>query len=93
MVKEMLEVLMDGIKDANMLLDYAAHAKAHQDNSYEWFKQHAKVRVDSVVDDYNKINMAIGLDQKAMAGDQIAESLRCYLKDQITDLKAAMSTM
>lgn len=93
MVKEMLEVLMDGIKDANMLLDYAADAKVHNDSSYDWFKTHAKTRVDTVIDDYAKINNMIGLEQKAMAGDAIAESLKCYLKDQIIELKNAMASM
>lgn len=40
MVRHMLSVLMDGIKDAGMFMDYAEEAEDQAEMS--WFKNHAK---------------------------------------------------
>lgn len=93
MVKEMLSVMMDEIKDANMMLDYAMKAKIMNDDTFDWFISHARVRADMLMDDYKRINMEIGLEQKAMEGDMVAEALRCHLKDQITEIRDRMSMM
>lgn len=93
MVKEMLSVLMDGIKDADMIMEYAEKAKAMEDDTYEWFMQHAKMRVESLSNDYRRINDEIFLEAKAADGDPIAEALKCHLKDQIMHLKNKLSNM
>lgn len=93
MIKEMLSVLMDNINDANMLMDYATKAKMSNDDTFDWFMKHAKMRVDNLWDDYKRIDAEIMLEAKAREGDPIAESLKCYVKDQITSLKTKLAGM
>lgn len=86
MVKEMLSVLMDGIKDAGMLLDYAYKAKMQEDDTENWFTNHARKRIEELASDYQAINNEIGLEAKA-ATDEIACALMCHLKEEILQLK------
>lgn len=93
MLKEMLSVLMDGINDAGMIMDYAERAKAMDDDTFPWFLEHARMRVDLLWDDYKRINQEVSLEAKAAEGDMIAEALKCHLKDQIMHLKNRMTSM
>ncbi len=87
MVKEMLSILMDGIKDAGMLLDYAYKAKMQEDDTENWFLSHARKRIEEFTSDYQAVNNEIGLESKAAAGDEIACALMCHLKEEILQLK------
>lgn len=80
-------MLMDGIKDANMMMDYAEDAMdMEQTSSAMWFKNHAKTRVDMVKSDYDYISREIGLTEKAKSGDAIADALVGHLEYQISEL-------
>lgn len=85
MVREMLTVLMDGIKDSNMLIDYYEESNTQDEETF--FHNHAKKRAEEVMSDYTFIKTKIGLDQKAKEGDAIAEALDGHLIHEINNLK------
>lgn len=85
MVREILTVLMDGIKDANMLADYA-HESEETEHKV-WFLNHAKRRYEDLVSDYAFVKVNIGIEQKAREGDAIAEALAGHIEHEIADIK------
>lgn len=90
----MLSVLMDGIKDANMLLDYADASYNEDDNTaMQWFKSHAKERIDGVSKDYDYICSHIGLVEKARSGDEIADALISHLTYQMQEINKRYASM
>lgn len=87
MIKYMLSILMDGIKDAGMYMDYAEKAKHEDDAEYmTWFKNHAKMRIDELARDYDYISNQIGLVEKVREGDEIAEALMSHLTYQMSEM-------
>lgn len=89
MVKCMLKVLMDGIKDAEMMIDYAY--QAHDMENVEmktWFTNHAIKRTEMVESDFAFIKNKLGMAEKIRNGDVIAEALYDHLDDQVKSLKA-----
>lgn len=92
MVKYMLNVLMDGIKDANMLMDYATECD-DDSKTMMWFKNHAKARLDMVTSDYNYINESLGLQEKARSGDEMADALVGHLNYEMRELNNRYNMM
>ena len=86
MVKYMLSILMDGIKDADMYIDYAIEAVDNDSPYSNWFKSHAKDRIDGLKSDYDFISREIHLSDKVKSGDDIAEALMCHLEYQMKSL-------
>lgn len=82
-VKDMLSVLMDGIKDAEMVMEYAATARTEAPEWMMWFKNHVKIRLDQLDSDYDYVCRAINLNEKSRSGDEIAEALKSHLEMQI----------
>jgi len=92
MVKYMLTILMDGIKDSNMLMDYAEEC-ANDLKAASWFKTHAKTRMDMVMNDYNFINEMVGLTEKARSGDEMADALISHLQYEMKELNSRYNMM
>ena len=93
-IKAMLSVLMDGIKDANMLLDYAKNAMTEgKTQAASWFKTHAKSRIDELDGVYNFVSDEIHLDEKVRQGDEVAMVLSEYINSQLDDLDRRCSSM
>ena len=90
MVRDMLSILMDNIKDTNMWLDYAENATGEH---MVWFMNHAKQRAASLQEDYDYIARAIGLLDKARSGDEIAEALLEHLNYQIKEIGSRLKQM
>lgn len=94
MTKNMLKVLMDGIKDTNMMMDYAEMAMdADMTDVASWFKSKAKKRMDSLESDYDYVCDRMNLREKVKSGDEIAEALKTHLEDQIDMLKNRYSAI
>lgn len=92
--KNMIKVLMDGIKDADMIMDYAAEAMEEgQDNWANWFKAHAQKRLDIIDSVYQDVSNELSLDMKARQNDPIASAFKCHIEEQINDLKSRMMGM
>lgn len=81
----MLSVVMDGIKDAEMIMDYAEAAKDNEEY-YRWFKTKAKMRAEQTKADYDYVKTQIKLEDKVKAGDDIAVALHSYLHEAVMGL-------
>lgn len=91
MVKEMLSVLMDGIKDSNMLMDYAEECDSQ--DVMIWFINHTKKRIEELGTDYAFIKTQIGLDQRVREGDAIAEALESHIEHEMENLKERIKSI
>ena len=89
MVKEMLSVFMDGITDANMLIDYWERAEVPEQKA--WFSVHAKQRVEQLMNDFTFIKNQLELEMKVKEGDAIAEALHSHLNHQVMELRRKMN--
>lgn len=90
----MLSVLMDGIKDAGMLIDYAKSAMADgKSQAYNWFKSKAKARIDELDGVYNFISEEIHMEEKMRQGDEIAIVLSEYINCQLDELDRRISSL
>lgn len=91
MIKHLLSVLMDSIRDAEMLMDYSSDAlKAGDNNMASWFLNHAKMRVDQLDADYEFVCRSAGLAERVRSGDDIAEALMDHVESQIDALKSKL---
>lgn len=87
-MKEMLSVVMDGIKDANMWLDYAMRCKEQNDiQTYQWFFEHANKRIETLNSDYTYVKKNTGIDEKIKAMDEMAVLLNAHIMSEIDDLR------
>ena len=86
--KHLLAVLMDGIKDAGMWLEYSKEAESEDlQGRAEWFRDHAKKRIESLQSIYDYVESEIELDEKADAGDALACAFKDHICSQIKELK------
>ncbi len=90
MVKHMLAVLMDGITDSQMMLDYAEECREHPDH-YRWFKQHAEKRLEMLKRDRDDVFGDLEIEKKAKNGDEIAAALMCHIDASIDKLSKEVS--
>lgn len=84
-VSDMLSVLMDGITDTGMMLDYAENAE--HPGREDWFMDHARKRYQMTLDDYNYVTDSIGLKERVADEDEVAVALCNHLKKQMLNLK------
>lgn len=80
-VKNLIAVLMDGITDAKMLLDYADAAE--EERLAMWFRTHAKRRISEVHQDREDVFDELDIEAKAKGGDKIAGAMKCHIDMQI----------
>lgn len=85
MTKHLLAVLMDGITDTQMLLDYA-EACEEQQGRERWFMQHAKQRLEMLRHDRDDVFDELGIERKSKDGDEIAAALMSYIDMSIERL-------
>lgn len=86
-VGDMLSVVMDGIADTEMILDYADESEG---NKMNWFMDRAKKRYQMTQEDYDYVMNSAGIKERASDGDEIAEALCDHLRKQMTRLSARM---
>lgn len=90
MTKHLLAVLMDGITDTQMLLDYA-EACEEQQGRERWFMQHAKQRLEMLRHDRDDVFDELGIEHKSKDGDEIAAALMSYIDMSIERLSDKVS--
>jgi len=84
-INDLLSVIMDEIKDTNMVYEYA---KKPENEAYKtWFCDRARTRLKTLIEDYDQVASVIGLSQKVREGDPIAQALDSHIEYQIEDLK------
>lgn len=89
MVRELLSIVMDGINDTNMLLDY--YEETDDPEMVNFYFNHAKKRYDEIIADFSFVKSHIGLEQKVREGDAIAEALHGHLQHEIMRIKNRMN--
>lgn len=82
----LLSVVMDGIRDANMLYDYAEQAKAEGDEPMcAWFEQKADERAASVKAEWHDAKKVLDLEAK---DDDSSWCLKHHVDHELTMLAA-----
>lgn len=84
-VGDLLSVIMDEIKDTEMMYQYSQDPE--NEDYKNWFYDKAKNRLRMLMEDYEQVSNAIGLTAKVRSGDPIAEALDSHINYQIMDLK------
>lgn len=93
-VKNMFNVLMDAITDANMIADYAMEAREDGNDMWaDWFRDHAIKRVGMVEDMYADVSRELNIDRRIRENDEIAYALDCYLHCQMESLQKKMNML
>lgn len=79
--KHLISVVMDGIRDADMLAGYAEDAKAEGEDKYAgWFAQRARERLAELRRDWNDVSVDLKLREHE---DDVAELLMCHVEKDI----------
>ncbi|MGN0544144.1 MAG: hypothetical protein ACI4I0_01110 [Acutalibacteraceae bacterium] len=79
--KHMISVVMDGIRDADMLAGYAEDARDEGERGYAaWFLHRAKERLSELCRDWNEVSADLKIREHE---DDIAELLACHVEKDI----------
>ena len=86
MMKHMLAVVMDGIKDTGMLAGYAEDAKAHdaEHSVVAWFKTRAQSRLGMIERDWHDVDDELRMHKK---DDDLLDALECHVNRSLSELK------
>lgn len=92
MVKHMLSVVMDGIKDAEMLTGYAEEAKEHGKDHGEmaWFKTRAQNRYAMAERDWHDVDEELKADKH---DEEMLEALECHVNRSMSALRARVDKL
>lgn len=86
MMKHMLAVVMDGIKDAEMMAGYAEEAKAHGGDHgvVTWFKTRAQNRYSMAERDWRDVDDELKTNKH---DDEMLEALECHVNRSLHNLR------
>ena len=86
MMKHMLQTVMDGIKDAEMLAGYAEEAKKHgvDKGIANWFTVRAQNRLSMAERDWHDVDEHVR-DEKH--DDEMVEALECHVNRSLDHLR------
>lgn len=91
MIKQMLSVVMDGVKDTNMLADYAKEADKHGEASAAaWFKAHAQNRFAALERDWREVREEM---RRKREPDDVLDALTDYVDGAISELRKTLEAM
>ena len=85
MIKNAIAMLMDGITDVNMMIDYMYDAETPEEES--WIRKHIDSRMEWIWKDYEYVCMRLELKEKARGGDIMAEAFKSHLDHEMSELK------
>ena len=85
-MRDMLTVVMDGIKDGEMMVRYAEEAMAHKaDKSISnWFAARAQNRASMAERDWHDVHEHIKSEKH---DDEMVEALECHVDTWLASLK------
>ena len=91
-MKHMLQVVMDGIKDADMLAGYAEEAKAHgvEKSVTNWFVVRAQNRMSLAERDWHDVDEHIKGERH---DDEMLEALECHVNRSLEHLRERVSKL
>lgn len=92
MMKHMLAVVMDGIKDGEMMAGYAEEAKGHHEDKgiVTWFTTRAQTRLSMAERDWHDVDEHIR-DEKH--DDEMLEALECHVNRSLSNLRARVEKL
>ena len=87
MMKHLLAVVMDGIKDAEMIAGYAEEAKKHGADRtiINWFTVRAQNRLSMAEKDWHDVREEIKEDKH---DEEMMEALECHVDRSLDNLRA-----
>lgn len=85
----LIRVVMDGIRDTNMLYEYSELANTEgNDQLRDWFKKKADERAQRTMSEWSDAKNVMKLDDKA---DDMSMCIKNHVDHEITLLKAHMA--
>lgn len=92
MMKHMLAVVMDGIKDAEMMAGYAEEAKAHgaDHGVVNWFKTRAQTRYSMAERDWHDVDDEL---KGAKKDDDLMDALECHVNRTLANLRVRVDKL
>lgn len=89
--KHMIGLVMDGIRDTDMIAGYAEDAKREgEDKIAAWFAQRAKERLAELRRDWGDVEETLGLKHHE---DDLAEAMSCHIRREIERLLVKIDKM
>lgn len=91
-MRHMLAVVMDGIKDAEMMAGYAEMAMKHNAdrNVVAWFKTRAQNRMSMAERDWHDVDDQLKVDKH---DDELVEALECHVNRSLANLRERIERM
>lgn len=92
MMKHMLAVVMDGIKDAEMIAGYAEEAHAHgaDHGVVSWFKTRAQNRYSMAERDWHDVDDELKTTKR---DDDLTDALECHVNRTLANLRARVDKL
>lgn len=93
MTRWMLDIVMDGIKDTDMIAGYAesANKMAEKSDAARWFAERARMRLDRLENDWADVHEE--LTEHSKHDDELVDALACHVNRSIADLKMRIGKM
>lgn len=82
MIKHMIGMVMDDLRDIDMMVDYAEEAKEHGERQevINWFSIHAKERLNELERDWREVEREL---RDRDRGGEIADAMICHISHSI----------
>lgn len=92
MMKHLLAVVMDGLKDTDKMIGYAHKAMEHGADRgiINWFGSRAKTRLDMAERDWKDVHDEL---KKGKHDDELVEALECHVNHWMEDLKEKVARL
>ena len=89
--KHMISLVMDGIRDTDMIAGYADTARAEGEEKIAgWFAQRAKERLAELRRDWADVEETLDLKRR---DDDLAEAMSCHVRKEIERVKDKVERM
>ena len=89
--KHMIGLIMDGIRDTDMIAGYAETALHEgEDKIAAWFAQRAKERLAELRRDWTDVEETLDLNRR---DDDLAEAMSCHVRREIERVKDKVERM
>ena len=90
MIKHMIGMVMDDLRDIDMMVDYAEEAKEHGERQevVNWFAIHAKERLNELERDWREVEREL---RDRDRGGEIADAMICHISHSIERARAEVA--
>lgn len=89
--KHMIALVMDGIRDTDMIAGYAETARSEgEDKIAGWFAQRAKERLAELRRDWTDVENTLGLHDH---DDDLVGAMSCHIRREIEHLRDKVDKM